>query len=307
MKFAANILKNSMGLKKNESLVIIYDKNKKYIAQSFLDAGKNIAKETNFISMPVAKANGEEPPKRIAEAIKQGDVALLITTKSLSHTIARRNASKSGCRIASMPGITEGMALRTLSADYSDIKKQCNNASKKITGKKVELITKKGTLFTTYTNRLFQDTGIYKKKGDFGNLPAGEVGFAPKEGKSNGVIIIDKSMAGIGLLKDPIKLIVKNGFVTEIQGKEEAKKLRALLKKFNNKKVYNIAEFAIGLNKKAKITGNVLEDEKVYNTVHIAIGDNTSYPGGKTPAPTHLDGVISKPKIYIDKKLIKIN
>ena len=40
------------------------------------------------------------------------------------------------------------------------------------------------------------------------------------------------------------------------------------------KNIYNLGELGIGLNEKAKIVGNMLEDEKVFKTCHIAVGLN---------------------------------
>lgn len=65
----------------------------------------------------------------------------------------------------------------------------------------------------------------------------------------------------------------------------------------------SIAEFGIGTNEKAKISGIVLEDEKVLGTVHIAVGNNKSM-GGEIDVPIHLDGVIRKPDVYLDGELI---
>ena len=98
-------------------------------------------------------------------------------------------------------------------------------------------------------------------------------------------------------------MIVKKGFVVDIQGGEEALELKKMLENFNNKKVYNIAELGIGTNDKAIISGNVLEDEKVLGTAHIAVGNNTAY-GGKCNAPCHLDGVFRNPTIFADDKKI---
>ena len=68
---------------------------------------------------------------------------------------------------------------------------------------------------------------------------------------------------------------------------------------------YLVAELGIGLNPKAKVTGNILEDEKVIGTAHIAVGNNLSY-GGDNDVPLHLDGVITRPDIYADgKKLMQ--
>ncbi|MFH1664411.1 MAG: aminopeptidase, partial [archaeon] len=53
----------------------------------------------------------------------------------------------------------------------------------------------------------------------------------------------------------------------------------------------------------AKIIGVVLEDEKVLGTAHLAIGNNTSMTGGTTYSEIHLDGVFTKPTIWLDGKL----
>jgi len=64
-----------------------------------------------------------------------------------------------------------------------------------------------------------------------------------------------------------------------------------------------LAEFGIGTNDQAKITGNVLEDEKVLGTCHIAFGNNISF-GGKVYVPLHIDCVIDKPTIFFDGKKV---
>ncbi|MFH1642985.1 MAG: aminopeptidase [Nanoarchaeota archaeon] len=291
-----------MGLKRKESCLVVFDKNKEEIAKRFFLAAKKICENAEMVETPVAKVNGSEPPKNISTKMKEYDVNLLITTRSLSHTNSRRNASKKGARIASMPGITEEMIKRTLNADYKKIEEANKKLLGLLQGKKLRIVTKKGTDVTMDIGPCFIDSGIYIKKGDFGNLPAGEVGFAPKN--ANGTIIIDKTFAGVGKLRNDIKITVKNGFAEKIIGGKEAKKLSAILKKYNDKNVYNIAECAIGTNPKAKITGKTLEDEKVRGTVHIALGDNTSYPRGKIKAPMHLDGIIAQPTIFVDNKKI---
>ena len=72
------------------------------------------------------------------------------------------------------------------------------------------------------------------------------------------------------------------------------------------KEARNIAEFGIGTNDKAKITGNILEDEKVIGTCHIALGNNAGF-GGKINVQLHLDGIIKKPTIWVDNKKIMEN
>jgi leucyl aminopeptidase (aminopeptidase T) len=62
-----------------------------------------------------------------------------------------------------------------------------------------------------------------------------------------------------------------------------------------------IAELGIGTNPYARITGNVMTDEKVMGTIHIAIGHNAVPPyNGQNRAPIHLDGVMGQPTLTID-------
>ena len=65
--------------------------------------------------------------------------------------------------------------------------------------------------------------------------------------------------------------------------------------------VRNLGELGIGLNPKARIVGNILEDEKVFETCHIALGSNYDEDA---KAMIHLDGIIYKPTItaYRGKK-----
>lgn len=305
-KAVNNILKVCMGLKESESFLVVYDKNKENIADFLLKKAEKICRKADKVRTKLGKVSGEEPSKNIAEKIKKYDVVVMVTTKSLSHTNARRDASKKGVRMASMPGVTEDMMKRTLTADYTRIKDKNDKINKYLKSNgKLRLTTKKGTDVTMYINKSpFNDNGFYHEKGAFGNLPAGEIGFAPVEGKTNGIVVIDKVMAGVGKLKDNIVMKIDNGFVESISGGKKAFKLSRMLKRFKDKNVYNIAEFAIGTNYKAKITGRVLEDEKVDGTVHMAIGDNSSYPGGTIEAPVHFDGIISKPTVFIDGRKI---
>jgi leucyl aminopeptidase (aminopeptidase T) len=145
--------------------------------------------------------------------------------------------------------------------------------------------------------------GLFHKKGESGNLPTGETYCAPLEGKSNGVFVVDGSMAGVGMITSkPIKIVVENGIATSITGGKEAKALNKMLAPYGLKG-RNIAEFGMGTNDKAKLSGNILEDEKVMGTIHIALGDNKSM-GGVVNVPVHLDGIIKRPTVYFDGKVV---
>ena len=308
MKSVNIVFKKCLALKKNEKVLIITDSKLYDISKLFYNVAKKTTKTIKIIKIPIPKVSGTEPSKEVAKEMLNYDIELLITTKSLSHTKARKNACKNGARIASMPGITKDMIKRTIDINYNQLIK--NN--KKIAdildkGKKIRLKTKLGTdlEFSINGRKAYgRESGIYDKKGKWGNLPEGEIFIAPVEGTANGVYVVDASFASIGKLKNPIKLFVKNGYAIKIIGKN-AKKLENLLNSVG-KEARNMAEFGIGTNEKAKVTGKVLEDEKVKGTCHIALGNNDGF-GGKVNVQLHLDGVIRKPTIFVDDKKIMEN
>jgi leucyl aminopeptidase (aminopeptidase T) len=303
MKEAAMIaVRDCLAIKKSEEVVIIVDDKTREIGKALFDAAKSLEAEAVLIEMSERDAHGTEPPRVVAEAMKSADVVIAPTSKSLSHTKARLAATKNGVRVASMPTITEELMSRVMSADYMKIKEKSIKFRDLLTkGNEVRLTTPAGTDLTISIagREAMADTGMLHDKGAMGNLPAGEAFIAPIEGKTSGVIVIDGSMVGLGVMKSPVKMVVKDGYVTEITGGEEAKKLSELLQGKSSKEVYNIAELGIGTNEKANMSGSPLEDEKVMGTAHIAIGDNSTI-GGTVKAPMHLDGIMKNPTLIID-------
>ncbi|MBI1934948.1 aminopeptidase [Candidatus Woesearchaeota archaeon] len=298
------ILRNCMALKKNESCLIITDSKLSRIGHSLYKNSLKITKKSKIILIPIPEAHGSEPPSGIAKEMLRYDVILMPTTKSLSHTTARKTASVKGARIASMPGITMSMMKRTLNVDFNKIKSINEKLINKLNNKnKIRITTKKGTdvLFQLKGRKWISDDGIYTKKGAFGNLPAGEVFIAPLENKANGIIVADASVGGLGKVDENIIVKIKNGFIQSITGGNVAAEFKKLLK---NRLYRNVAELGIGTNYKAKITGEVLEDEKVSGTFHVAFGNNMHF-GGKVDVPFHVDFVVKNPMIYADGEIIK--
>ena len=299
-------IRDCMGAKKNESILIITDELKREIGYSLYENAKALGHYSLYVEMKSGKINGEEPSAEIAELMKKFDVVLIPTAKSLTHTDARRNASALGVRVATFPGITKEIMIRGMNADYKAIAARSIKLKKILEkGEEVRVTSPSGTdiSFSIKGRTAIASKGLFHKKGESGNLPTGETFLAPVEGSSNGVFVVDGSMAGLGLIKNVnIRVEVKKGFATNITGGTPARKLKAMLDQVG-KKAYNIAEFGIGTNDSAKLSGLLLEDEKVMGTIHIALGNNVSM-GGNVNVPIHLDGVIKRPTVYLDDKLL---
>lgn len=299
-------IEDCMAVKKKEKVLVVTDELTNEIGRALYLNALDLGHDSLYVELKSWQTHGQEPPKYIAKLMKQFNVVLLPTRKSLTHTNARREASELGVRIATFPGITTDVMIRGLSADYKKIA-SLTIKMKKIFEKTddVRITSPNGTDISLKIGgrTAIASKGLFHKKGEGGNLPTGETFVAPIEGSANGIFVVDGSMSGIGVIgMQPIKIEVKKGYAAKITGGAKAKKLVKLLDE-HGKKARNIAELGIGANDKARLNGNLLEDEKVLGTVHLALGNNITM-GGKVNVPIHLDGVIKKPTVYFDDKIV---
>ena len=290
---ARTALRDCLDLKAGEKFMVITDEPLRKIGEAFFEVGKEMGAEAIKVEIVPRKINGEEPPSPVAKAWLDVDVFVCPTSKSLTHTNARGAAVKAGARGATLPGVTEDMMARCLNVDYKTMQKRADKLCKVLSsGKNVHITTELGTdlSFSIEGREGEPDTGIYRAAGEFGNLPAGEVYIAPLEETANGVLYVDGAM--LGICNSPIKIVFKNGYAVEITGNAQAEELSRMADSVGPL-ARNCAEFGIGINEAAIITGNVLEDEKIFGTIHVAIG-NSAHFGGKVDVPFHMDGIVFK-------------
>ena len=220
------------------------------------------------------------------------------------------------------PSVTVNMFQRTVPIDYKALRKVSAKLKKAFDKAHTAHITSDlGTdlLIGLQGRKALTDDGNFSTPGTGGNLPAGEMYISPALGSSEGTLVYDgciSSDRGVILIKEPIRIKIKDNLVTEIRGGIEARQLRATLDRARKstrkfaaegkvakqdlpgylENIRNLGELGIGLNEKARIMGNMLEDEKVFKTCHIAIGSNYDEDA---KALIHLDGLIRNPTIEI--------
>ncbi|MEK4515142.1 aminopeptidase [Paenibacillus sp. FSL H8-0122] len=297
-----NVLKDCLGLASGELLAVVADDDKRDLAESVYEAGKRLGAESMLLVMQPRSRSGEEPPAPVAEAMTKADVAVCITTHSMTHTAARKQAAAAGTRVATMPGITDDMFSNgAITADYGQVKALTEQVAALLSAGSRVRVEKEGLVlsFSIDGREGILSTGLYLNPGESGNLPSGEAYIAPLEGTATGQIKVDGSVAGIGALDGPMVLTVEDGRLIHAGGEHGGK----LLDMLGDGDGRLLGEFGIGTNNKARITGVVLEDEKVYGTIHVAFGSNNTF-GGVVAAGVHIDAVVMKPDVYIDDKLI---
>jgi leucyl aminopeptidase (aminopeptidase T) len=301
--------RDCLGVKKNETVLVVTDSERRSIGKALFEVCRELAHETLYIEMEPRKVNGEEPPSAITEAMKSVDVVICPTTMSLTHTDARRVACSAGTRVGTMPGITEDIMVRTMRADYHLIARLTEKISKILTAAKLaHITTPAGTDIRIPIEgiKAISSTGLVLEPGKFGNLPSGESYLMPREGEAEGIYVVDGSLAGIGLITDePIRITVEKGIAVKIAGGEQAKEFDKIITSVGEK-ARNLAELGVGTNSMAEIKGTVLEDEKVSGTVHLALGNNISM-GGTCNVSFHVDGILLRPTLEIDGQKILDN
>jgi leucyl aminopeptidase (aminopeptidase T) len=135
-------------------------------------------------------------------------------------------------------------------------------------------------------------------------FPDGEAHVCPVEDTGEGTVVFDLTAHSVGSLKEPIILTVKKGYVTKIDGGDQARAWASILERANDPLSYNCpAEVSIGLNKNVVPTGSMRTDKKMYGTSHIGVGD-TVVLGGTCHAKLRLEGVIRHPEISVDGFLL---
>jgi aminopeptidase len=298
-------VRDCLGVEAGERVLVVTDEPMRLIGHALQQAARDLDTDVLLVEILPRRSNGEEPPAEVATLMGMVDAVLCPTSKSLTHTDARRAASAKGVRIATLPGVTEPIMVRCMSADYHAIAERTHRLCRLLeAASTVRVTAPAGTdiVMPIAGRTAHASTGLFREAGQWGNLPTGEAYLAPVEGESRGVVVVDGSMAGVGLVREPIRIVVRDGYATSIDGGPEAATLRALLEP-HGQDAYTVAEFGIGTNDRAILTGVILEDEKVMGTIHIAFGDNKSM-GGTVRVASHLDGLVTSPDVWFDDRPI---
>jgi len=305
---AETAVEQCLDLKSDESCAVVTDEKRQAIGEALYAVASEITDDATIVRYPPGDQHGAEPPAPVAAAMAGADVVLAPTTKSLTHTEARTDATEAGARVATLPGITDGVFLMGLDADYESIAAESERLLDQVAGcEEIRVTTELGTDITfDLGDRAWQlDTGIVHEPGQMSNLPAGEIFVSPED--ASGRFVVDGTMMPHGKLDEGQTLAfeVEDGYVTEVSDDAVREELEAAADEVGED-AYNLAELGIGSNLAVEeLVGSVLLDEKAAGTVHIAIGDDHGI-GGDTTAPIHLDGIVTGPTVYADGEAIEL-
>jgi leucyl aminopeptidase (aminopeptidase T) len=298
------VVRQCMGISPGEDVLVVCNPVTEEIGALMRIEAQGDGADATLAVISERDSAAAEPPRAVAAAMAAADVVLAATIQSLSHTEARKVASDAGVRVGSLPGVTEEMLTRLMTGDLEEIRRRgwaivtaLNRGSQaRITcphGSDLR-IGLEGRLGTV-------DAGELGNMGAFGNLPCGEGFIAPLEGTTEGTLVVDGSIAEVGLLETPVSLTVREGHLVAATGSDGARLMELLTA--HGADGTNVAELGIGTNEEAILTGNILEDEKILGTCHVAFGASAAI-GGTVQVPVHLDCIVLEPTIEVDGETI---
>jgi aminopeptidase len=298
------VVRQCMGIEPGEEVLVVCNPVTEEIGALMRIEAQGEGADATLAVISERESAAAEPPRPVAAAMAAADVVLAPTIQSLSHTAARKVASEAGVRIGTLPGVTEEMLGRLMTGDLEEIRRRGWAVVTALNeGSEARITCNHGSDFRIgLEGRLgIVDAGELGTRGAFGNLPCGEGFIAPVEGTTDGTLVVDGSIAGVGLLDTPVSLTVREGHLVEATGADGSQLMELLT--VHGPDGTNVAELGIGTNEEAILTGNILEDEKILGTCHVAFGASAAI-GGTVQVPVHLDCVVLEPTVEIDGETI---
>lgn len=237
-----------------------------------------------LVSFPATGAHNAQLPEQgslngapvwLDELAGQATLALALTQFSASAPLVEWTRRSPRLRIASMPLIEPAMEQTALAADYAQVARSCARLRASLADAELARICFSNgdslTIDLRFRTAHADDGQLHadKKPPRIINLPGGEAYKAAYEGERAGTPSDTHGVLPVAWRGDIVRLEIEHNLVVDVLGRgEAAADLRNFLALDGARR--NVAELGLGCNPRARVWGNVLEDEKA--GPHIALG-----------------------------------
>lgn len=304
-EIAGNALTHVLSAKEGEHLLIVTDEQRIEIGNAFYEAGERMHLEARLFVLADSERPLDQLPLDLRKALEGADVMVSVFVGYPEETPFRvellKTAAKSGLRTGHGPGISDDMMIQgAMRVDFQKLAAIGDDMVGRLAGVvRAHLTSPAGVdIWFSTRGRVFE-SDVRILKGAFGNLPNGEVRVAPVETEVQGTLVCDSTIGDLGTVPSPVTIEVVDGKLTSIQGDDQKliDRIEELMSIDDEASI--IGELGIGINPEARVTGNILEDEKAVGTVHVAFGNNIEM-GGKNGSRTHRDFHVLMPTLTIE-------
>ncbi|MEL7650159.1 MAG: hypothetical protein AAGU76_18905 [Sedimentibacter sp.] len=313
-KAAMKLVRDVMLVKEGENVVLTADTSSdRRVVEAVAQAVYTVGANPVILYYPTSGKAFEEPIKPVAEAVSETDVWIELAYYCTMHTPCFRKSIENGARYTCLNGMDVTMLTNTVGKVNYDAMVEFGEYLTQMVQDSDEVIIKdqNGTYLTAYNRgRRVKHSGQRATKKGFPVMLGGQVSWCPIEETINGTLVFDAALfppAEIGILHENIKLTIKDGSIVNIEGGKQAETFRNWLDGFNDPNMYRLAHYSIGFNPGVtKATGRIVEDERIFGCIEFGFGSQgASLMGAFWNAASHTDGVVSKPTIILDRRIIE--
>ncbi len=319
VRAAQKLLGDMFSLKKGECVVITADtESSMEVVEATAQAAYALGGKPMVIMVAAPRGVGKAadidlPLAPLTAALKETDIWIEYNNEWLLYSTPFDDAvaANSKLRYMCLVGMNPDLMIRNIGrVDNIALGKFLKKVEEITKNSKVMRVTTPAGCDITFENmpgRDFYTSDGFVGPGEF-RMMAGQISWAPKLESINGTIVFDGSMVPpTGLLKNKITCTIEKGTITKIEGSNEARELESYLKSFNHERMFKLAHISYGFNPGAKLTGDIVEDERVWGSTEWGIGNvgpqlTSDIPGG-IPAPSHTDGICMNSTIWLDGEL----
>ncbi|MFQ6053161.1 MAG: aminopeptidase [Candidatus Bathyarchaeia archaeon] len=311
LEIADKIVRQLLAVQPGERALLIADtETEMSMVESIAAAIRSAGGEYVVAIMPslgVGEGAHTTLPGMLKRALEEADIAIGLNrtsgAPSYDDTVARLLRERRIRYMSMVMRTPENWTKGAATADYEEVHATARRMRDLFTGDVCRVTTRLGTDLTSDIRgkRVIIEAGLAREAGQSSAFSDGEVSLGPVEGTTEGVVVVDGPIAYLGLPDEPVRMEVGEGRITEVEGGRTAERVRALLESVPN--FDNFAEIGIGVNPKARRSGDWQEEKKRWGNVHIALGDNIYY-GGTTKCPLHSDFVVYRPTVEVDGRVI---
>jgi leucyl aminopeptidase (aminopeptidase T) len=295
------VVNRCVAVRGGESVLVVADPDRVDVGRALHEGAVRAGGDSVFVLLPPRPERGTEPPPTVAAAFAACDVFLAPCLPSLSHTKARNAATERGARGATLPAVEAEMFARLMGADFDRMVARSARVAELLSAAgEARFTCPRGSdmRFDLRGRTGIADDGDLTAAGAFGNLPCGE-GFISPAGGSG--IFVARTVGHLGSADHEVRLTVEDGRLTGAEG-ELGRALAEHLDRYGDDGRH-LAELGVGTNDRARLGGNLLEDEKVLGTVHVAFGASAAI-GGTVNVPVHEDSVVVEPTLTIGEETV---
>jgi len=245
-----------------------------------------------------------DPPPPVALALTAADVWIEFAVAYTLYSGAQKKAVESGCRYFCLPGMDVDMMVRTIGqVNYPALEEMaCALYELSHQAKEIRITNPAGTDLVVQPDSQappeFAQMGA-REGGGYSQMLAGQSWFEELADTFHGTLVFDGAIwppSELGLLTNPVKLIINKGQIEVIEGGSEARTFQRWLEGFGDPLMYLVDHACYGFNPGVtRLTGNILEDERLWGCMEFGIGRT------RLGAPSHTDGIVTSPSVWADE------